>query len=78
MLDPDLIAVLDIETALPITTEGMKYGARGVVIGIPVHEHWRSERGLEIAGRAISATTSISFPLRNALSKARTSSRFFG
>ena len=26
------------------------YGARGVVIGIPVHEHWRSERGLEIAG----------------------------
>ena len=47
---PDLIAVLDIETALPITTEGMKYGARGVVIGIPVHEHWRSERGLEIAG----------------------------
>ena len=47
---PDLIAVLDIETALPITTEGMKYGARGVVIGIPVHEHWRTERGLEIAG----------------------------
>lgn len=47
---PDLIAVLDIETALPITTEGMKYGARGVVIGIPVHEHWRSERGLEVAG----------------------------
>ena len=47
---PDLIAVLDIETALPITTEGMKYGARGVVIGIPVHKHWRSERGLKIAG----------------------------
>ena len=47
---PDLIAVLDIETALPITTEGMKYGARGVVIGIPVHKHWRSERGLRIAG----------------------------
>ena len=38
------------ETALPITTEGMKYGARGVVIGIPVHKHWRSERGLKIAG----------------------------
>lgn len=47
---PDLIAVLDIETALPITTEGMKYGARGVVVGIPVHEHWRMPKGLEIAG----------------------------
>ena len=47
---PDLIAVLDIETALPITTEGMKYGARGVVIGIPCSPHWRTPRGLEIAG----------------------------
>ena len=47
---PDLIAVLDAETALPITTEALKYGARGVLVGIPVHEHWRTERGLEIAG----------------------------
>ena len=47
---PDLIAVLDAETALPITTEALKYGARGVLVGIPVHEHWRTPRGLEIAG----------------------------
>lgn len=47
---PDIIAVLDTETGTPITTENMKYGARGVVIGIPINEHWRSERGLAIAG----------------------------
>ena len=47
---PDLIVVLDVETALPITTEGMKYGARGVVCGIPCHKHWRTERGLAVAG----------------------------
>lgn len=47
---PDLIAVLDAETALPITTEALKYGARVVVAGIPVHEHWRAPHGLEIAG----------------------------
>ncbi len=37
---PDLITVLEVETALPITT----------VLGIPCHQKWRTKKGLEIVG----------------------------
>ncbi|UTR11945.1 DUF917 domain-containing protein [Evansella sp. LMS18] len=47
---PDLIAVLDAETGLPITTEGLRYGARCVVIGIPCHPKWRTAKGIETCG----------------------------
>ncbi|WBL15584.1 DUF917 domain-containing protein [Sutcliffiella sp. NC1] len=47
---PDLITVLDKETGMPITTEGLKYGARCVVIGIPADKKWRTPKGIEVAG----------------------------
>jgi len=47
---PDLITILDLETAVPITTESVKYGQRCFVIGIPCSEMWRTEKGLEVAG----------------------------
>lgn len=47
---PDLIAVLDTDTGIPITTEGIRYGARCTVIGIPAHEKWRTEKGLATVG----------------------------
>ena len=47
---PDLITILDLETAVPITTEAIKYGYRCFVIGIPCSEMWRTEKGLEVAG----------------------------
>lgn len=47
---PDLIAVLDEETGLPITTEGIRYGSRCVVIGIPCHPKWRTEKGIAAVG----------------------------
>ncbi len=47
---PDLIAVLDAETGIPITTEGIRYGARCVVIGIPSHPKWRTQKGIETVG----------------------------
>lgn len=49
---PDLIAVLDAETGLPITTEGIRYGSRCVVIGIPCHPKWRTEKGIATVGPA--------------------------
>ncbi|TCP20784.1 hypothetical protein EV207_14921 [Scopulibacillus darangshiensis] len=49
-MTPDLITVLDTETGLPITTEGLRYGARGTVIGIPADEKWRTQKGIDIAG----------------------------
>lgn len=47
---PDLIAVLDLATGVPITTESLRYGARVAVVGIPCDEKWRTEMGLKTAG----------------------------
>lgn len=47
---PDLITVHDKETGQPITTEGMKYGNRVIVMGTPCSEKWRCEKGLELVG----------------------------
>lgn len=47
---PDLITVLDAETARPITTESLRYGCRAVIIGIPCNPKWRTPKGLETVG----------------------------
>ncbi|MEZ4709819.1 MAG: DUF917 domain-containing protein [Caldilineaceae bacterium] len=47
---PDLITILDIDTGEPITTEGMRYGYRVAVLGIPCAPHWRTEAGLALVG----------------------------
>ena len=49
---PDLLAVLDVDTGEPITTEGLRYGFRVAIIAIPCAEKWRTARGLEIVGPA--------------------------
>ena len=45
---PDLIAVLDAETAAPITTEAMRYGMRVAVIAIPCAPQWREPNALQL------------------------------
>ena len=47
---PDLITLLDAQTSEPITTEGMRYGLRAVVLGIPCDPQWRTAAGLELVG----------------------------
>lgn len=47
---PDLITVLDRETAEPITTENLKYGQRVKVVGASVPPIMRSERALAVWG----------------------------
>ncbi len=47
---PDLIAILDAEKGEPITTEGLRYGFRVVVLGIACNEKWRSPAGLKLVG----------------------------
>jgi len=49
-ITPDLITVIDREKAFPITTEGLKYGQRIIVIGIPCDRFWRTEKGLMQVG----------------------------
>jgi len=47
---PDLIAILDAEKGEPITTEGLRYGYRVVVLGIPCNAKWRTPAGLKLVG----------------------------
>ncbi|WP_293698665.1 DUF917 domain-containing protein [uncultured Agrococcus sp.] len=47
---PDLIAVIDASSGRPITTEGIRYGTRITVIGMPADERWRTPEGLATAG----------------------------
>lgn len=47
---PDLITVLDQDTAYPITTENLKYGLRVTVVGIPCNRAWRTRAGIQLAG----------------------------
>lgn len=49
-ITPDLITVLDAETGMPITTEGLKYGMRVVILGMPADPKWRTLRGIETVG----------------------------
>jgi len=47
---PDLISVLDAESAEAITTERLRYGQRVAVIAYPCDPIWRSPGGLALAG----------------------------
>lgn len=47
---PDLITMLDVEKGEPITTEGLRYGFRVVVLGIPCDPKWRTVAGLKLVG----------------------------
>jgi uncharacterized protein len=47
---PDLITVVDTETAAAIQTEGLRYGQRVAVLAWPCDPLWRTPKGLETAG----------------------------
>jgi DUF917 family protein len=47
---PDLVCVLDNETGEPVTTEGMRYGNRVAVLGVPCDSRWTTPEGLRLTG----------------------------
>jgi len=47
---PDLISILDQESAQAITTEGLRYGFRVTVIGIPTPEIMRTAEAIKVWG----------------------------
>lgn len=47
---PDLITVLDMETAEPITAETLQYGFRINVIAMPCDDKWRTAAGIALGG----------------------------
>jgi len=49
---PDLITVLDMDSAKPITAEVLQYGYRLNVIAMPCDDKWKTEAGIKLAGPA--------------------------
>jgi DUF917 family protein len=49
---PDLICIVDEDSAEPITTEVLRYGLRVVVIGVPAPEQLRTPQALAYVGPA--------------------------
>ncbi len=49
---PDLICIVDQETAAPITTEVLRYGLRVAVLGIPAPAQLRTENAMRFIGPA--------------------------
>lgn len=47
---PDIIAILEIETSTPITSESLAYGLRVAILGLPSPSIWQTEKGLELVG----------------------------
>lgn len=47
---PDLITLVDSQTADAVATETVRYGQRVAVIAMPCDPIWRTKRGLEVAG----------------------------
>lgn len=47
---PDLICTLDKESGEAVTTEGLRFGQRLVVIAAPADPRWHTPEGLELAG----------------------------
>jgi DUF917 family protein len=47
---PDLICVLDADSGEPVTTEGLRYGLRVTIIGVPCDPRWLTPGGLELVG----------------------------
>jgi len=47
---PDLICILDKETAAPITTGSLRYGQRVTVVGVPAPGLLRTDRALSVIG----------------------------
>ena len=47
---PDIIAIADAETALPLSVEQVKFGLRVNVLSLPCDPIWKTEKGLSIVG----------------------------
>jgi uncharacterized protein len=58
---PDLICILDAETAEPISTETLRYGLRVAVIGIPAPRLIATPEALEVVGPAAFGYPHVTF-----------------
>lgn len=60
---PDLITVLDMDTAEPLTAETLQYGYRLHVIAMPCDEKWKTPAGIELGGPSAFGYDNIYVPI---------------
>ncbi|MBP6684567.1 MAG: DUF917 family protein, partial [Leucobacter sp.] len=60
---PDLICIVDHETAEPITTEGLRYGQRVRVLGISTPELMRTPAALDTFGPSAFGLSTVFVPV---------------
>jgi hypothetical protein len=60
---PDLICVMDSETAEPITTEQLRYGQRVTVMAVAVPEIMRTPEALAVFGPACFGLSETYIPI---------------
>jgi len=65
---PDLIVVLDAETAIPLTTDDLKYGQRVVVVGTSAADCMRTPEALAVFGPQMFGLNEAFVPLEQRLS----------
>lgn len=58
---PDLICLVDLETAEPVTTEVLRYGLRVAVLGIPAPAMLRTPEALAVVGPAAFGYTDVAY-----------------
>ena len=58
---PDLICLVDEDSAEPITTEVVRYGLRGVVLGIPAPAMLKTPQALRVIGPGAFGYTDVPF-----------------
>jgi hypothetical protein len=58
---PDLICMVDLTTAAPITTEVVRYGLRAAVIGIPAPALMKSAMALDVVGPSAFGYTDVTY-----------------
>ncbi|MDE3175424.1 MAG: DUF917 domain-containing protein [Pseudomonadota bacterium] len=47
---PDMITLLEAETGVPVTTDGMRYGVRVTALAYPCNDKWRTPAGVALVG----------------------------
>lgn len=58
---PDLIAMVDLTTAEPITSEIVRYGLRAAILGIPAPALMKTERALAVVGPGAFGYTDVPY-----------------
>ena len=68
---PDLITIVDRDTFVPIGTDGVRYGKRVLVVGLPCYPLWRTKEGIELVGPRVFGIDEDYIPLEQCVQEGK-------